>query len=79
MLLSFFNKVAGLKICNFIKKENPTQVFLCKYYEFFKDSFFCKTPPEATLKHLGPQMNVLSTLRLCAQGTIGSALEYESS
>ena len=46
---------------------------------FLRTAFFCKTPPEATLEYLGPQMNVLSTLRLCAQGTIGSALECESS
>ena len=28
-----FNKVAGVKICNFIKKRFPTQVFSCEYCE----------------------------------------------
>ena len=39
-----FNKVAGLKICSFIKKETPTQVFSYEYCEIFKDSFFYIRP-----------------------------------
>ena len=35
----FFNKVAGL-ICNFIKKETPTQVFSCEFCEISKNTFF---------------------------------------
>ena len=31
---SFFNKVAGLKSCNFIKKEILAQVFSCKFFKF---------------------------------------------
>ena len=29
------NKAAGLKICNFIKKQSPTQVFSCEYSKVF--------------------------------------------
>ena len=36
MLESLFNKVAGLKI--------PTQVFSCKIYEIFKNTFLNRTP-----------------------------------
>ena len=34
VLESLFNKVAGLKACNFIKKT-PTQVFSCEIFENF--------------------------------------------
>ena len=44
VLESLFNKVAGLKICRFIKKETPTQVFSYEYREIFKDSFFYIRP-----------------------------------
>ena len=27
------------QVCNFIKKETPTQVFSCEFYEIFKDNF----------------------------------------
>ena len=38
----FFNNIAGHRpwACNFIKKETPTQVFSCDYYEIFKKFFF---------------------------------------
>ena len=39
-LESLFNKLAGLKVFNFIKKRLQTQVFSCKYYDIFKNSFF---------------------------------------
>ena len=42
MLESPFNKVAGLKVCIFIKKETPTQLFSCEYCEILKNSFFIK-------------------------------------
>ena len=43
-----FNKVAGLKAWNFIKKRCfPTEVFSCKICEIFKDTFFYRTPPVA--------------------------------
>ena len=45
MLESFFNKVADLKVCNFIKKGTLTLLFFCEYGEIFKHSFFHKTPP----------------------------------
>ena len=41
MLESLFNKVAGLKTCNFIKKRPPTQVFSRENScEVFKNTFF---------------------------------------
>ena len=40
---SLFNKAAGLKACNFIKKEIPSQVFSCEYWEIFKNNFFVWT------------------------------------
>ena len=43
MLESLFNRVAGLKACNFIKKETPAQVFSCEYGEISKNSFFDRT------------------------------------
>ena len=42
MLQSLFNKVSGIRACNFTKKENLKQVFSC---EIFKHSFFNRTPP----------------------------------
>ena len=39
MLESLFNKVAGLKVCNFIKKET-TPVFSCEYGGIFKNTLF---------------------------------------
>ena len=30
----------GQTPCNFIKKEIPTQVWSCKYFEIFKKTFF---------------------------------------
>ena len=44
MLEPLFNKVAGPKACNFIKKDTPAQVFSREYCEFFKNNFFYKTP-----------------------------------
>ena len=37
---SLFNKVAGLKACNFIKKDTSTQLFSCEYCEIFKNTSF---------------------------------------
>ena len=39
MLESFFNKVAGLKDCNFTK-ETLTQVFSCEYGKIWKNTYF---------------------------------------
>ena len=43
MLESAFNKVAGLKVCIFIKKETPTQLFPFEYCKNLKNSFLYKT------------------------------------
>ena len=43
VLKSFFNKVADLKVCSFINREAPTQVFTSEYREIFKNSLFYGT------------------------------------
>ena len=35
--------------CNFIKKETLTQVFSCEFCEVFKNTFFHRTPPAASV------------------------------
>ena len=37
---SLFNKVAGLKACNVIKKGTQTQAFSCEYCDIFKSTYF---------------------------------------
>ena len=38
--------------CNFIKKETLAQVFSCKFYEIFKNTFFYRTLPVAVSETL---------------------------
>ena len=40
---SLFNKFAGLKACNFIKKRVKHWVFSCEYCKIFKNSIFYRT------------------------------------
>ena len=40
LLESLFNKVTGLIICNFTRKETPTLMFSCEYHKMFQKSFF---------------------------------------
>ena len=40
----FFNKVAGLQACNFIKEETLLQVFSCEICKIFKNIYFYRTP-----------------------------------
>ena len=40
MFESLFNQVVGLQVCNFIKKEIPTQVFSCEHWEIFINGYF---------------------------------------
>ena len=42
MLESLFNKVTGLKACNFIEKETQHGFFSYEYRKIFTD--FCGTP-----------------------------------
>ena len=37
---NFFNKVAGLRLCNFTKKESLAQVFSREFCEISKKTFF---------------------------------------
>ena len=45
--VSFFNKVAGLSTCNFVKKETQEQVFFCEFYEISRNIFSYRTSPLA--------------------------------
>ena len=40
VLESPFGKVAGVKVCIFIKKETSTQLFSCELCEILKNNFF---------------------------------------
>ena len=40
----FFNKVAGLRPANFIKKYTLAHMFSCEFCEISKNSFFHRTP-----------------------------------
>ena len=44
-----FNKVAGLSLQLYLKKESGTCVF-CEFCEIFKNTFFYRTPPVATFE-----------------------------
>ena len=50
MLVSLFDKVPSLQVCNSIKK-NPAQVFFCEICEIFKSTFFTEHP-QRLLLHL---------------------------
>ena len=52
MLESLFNKVTGLKVCNFIKKGTPPQLFSCGYHDIFKNSILCGTPRVAASENV---------------------------
>ena len=40
----FFNKIAGLIACKFVKKETLAQVVSCEFCEIAKNIFFYRTP-----------------------------------
>ena len=47
------------KACNFIKKETPTRVCYCQFWEIFKNTFFHRKPPVASLSiTLNPSKNM---------------------
>ena len=41
----FFNKVADLMVCSFIREEALEQVFYCEFCKIFKNTYFRRTPP----------------------------------
>ena len=51
MLGSLFNKVAGLEVYNFIKKEILAQVFSCEYCKIFQERLFYRTIPVAASEY----------------------------
>ena len=55
MMQLLSNKVAGLEACSFIR-ETPTQVFSCKYWEIFKNTYF--------EEHLQMAVSVILTIKL---------------
>ena len=40
VLKSLLNKVAGRKVCNFIEKDSPTQMFSCEHCKISKSTYF---------------------------------------
>ena len=62
---SLFNKVTGLEGLQLYQKETPTQVFSCKYYETFKNSFFIEHFRWLLLCKAAPfdPMNLMTTNR----------------
>ena len=46
VLASLFNKVAGLQICNIIKRDSNTGLS-CGYSETFRTAFLNRKPPVA--------------------------------
>ena len=40
----FFNNIAGLGVCNFIKNEVLERAFSCEIYEILKNTFLYRTP-----------------------------------
>ena len=50
----FFNKVTGLRPCNFIKKEILAEVFSCEFCEISKNTFSCWAPPVAAYEKIDP-------------------------
>ena len=47
----FFNKVAVLRHAILLKKETLAQVFSCKFFEIFKNTFLYRTPLVAVSVH----------------------------
>ena len=45
--VSFFNKVAGLRLAILLKNESLAQVFSCEFCEVSKKTFFHRAPPVA--------------------------------
>ena len=43
----FFNKAAGVRPANLLKKETLPQVFSCEFCEISKKTVFYRTPPVA--------------------------------
>ena len=49
----FINRGCRPQACIFNKKETPTQVFSCEFFEIFDITFFCGTPPVAASGYSG--------------------------
>ena len=47
----FFNKLQAEAACNFIKKENLTQMFPCEFCEISMKIFSYRTPPFAAFQN----------------------------
>ena len=62
MLESLFNRVAGLKACNFIKRDSDTatQVFSCEYCEIFKNTYSKEIFEQLPLEFLRLTVNISS-------------------
>ena len=60
VLESLFNRVAGLKACNFIKRDSDTttQVFYCEYCEISRTPILKKIFEQLPLEFLGLTVNI---------------------
>ena len=59
MLESLFNKVAGLKVCNFIKRKLQQISFSVNMYYEMINTFFYRTPPVTAAVLQGPLLHLL--------------------
>ena len=59
MLESLFNKVAGLKVCNFIKRKLQQISFSVNMYYEMINTFFYRTPPVTAAVLQGPLLPLL--------------------
>ena len=70
----FFNKVVGLKACNYIKKESLVQVFCCEVSEIFRNSFLTEHV-RATVSVLRALTNICGGVFLQKQSTAESKIK----
>ena len=74
MLESLFDKVSGLKTCNFTKKRLQRRCFFCEHCEIFTNSFFYRTPPVAASEFFRSHfLQSTSSGCLCLKQFVGAA------
>ena len=77
VLGSLFNKVAGLKACNFIKNRLPTQVFSCQICQIFKNTYLEEHLRTTASKHRSSFLEVFC--RSCCSALINAVMKYNFS
>ena len=69
MLESLFNKVAGLKACNFIKKRSQDRCFPVDFAKLLRNLFY-KTPPDDCFSEFKESLDAASLLTLFIDETV---------